>query len=147
MKLKNLLPTLAAIVLLFCQTACAQENTKGKVIHLTNEEFMAKVMNYQQNPDKWVYLGDKPCLIDFYATWCGPCKRLGPVLDELAAEYGDQIYIYKVDVDQERQLAALFQVSSVPTLVFCPMGENPQLAKGALPKDTLCEIIEKVLLK
>lgn len=146
--MKNLrIALLLFVVLLGCGNMSANQDTKGEVIHLTKEQFMAKVMNYKQNPDKWVYLGDKPCLIDFYATWCGPCKRLGPVLDELAAEYGDQIYIYKVDVDQERQLAALFQVSSVPTLVFCPMGENPQLAKGALPKETLCEIIEKVLLK
>lgn len=146
--MKNLrIALLLFVVLLGCGNMSANQDAKGEVIHLTKEQFMAKVMNYQQNPDKWVYLGDKPCLIDFYATWCGPCKRLGPVLDELAAEYGDQIYIYKVDVDQERQLAALFQVSSVPTLVFCPMGENPQLAKGALPKDTLCEIIEKVLIK
>lgn len=146
--MKNLrIALLLFVVLLGCGNMSANQDAKGEVIHLTKEQFMAKVMNYKQNPDKWVYLGDKPCLIDFYATWCGPCKRLGPVLDELAAEYGDQIYIYKVDVDQERQLAALFQVSSVPTLVFCPMGENPQLAKGALPKDTLCEIIEKVLIK
>lgn len=146
--MKNLrIALLLFVVLLGCGNMSANQDAKGEVIHLTKEQFMAKVMNYKQNPDKWVYLGDKPCLIDFYATWCGPCKRLGPVLDELAEEYGGKIYIYKVDVDKERELAALFQVSSVPTLVFCPMDENPQLAKGALPKETLCEIIEKVLLK
>lgn len=146
--MKNLrIALLLLVVMLGCANLSACDAAKGEVIHLTKEQFMAKVMNYKQNPDNWVYLGDKPCLIDFYATWCGPCKRLGPVLDELAEEYGGKIYIYKVDVDKERELAALFQVSSVPTLVFCPMGENPQLAKGALPKETLCEIIEKVLLK
>ena len=139
-------------------TACAQNKTEAKkaevatekkagTIHLTKAEFLTKVVNYETNQDKWEYLGDKPCLIDFYATWCGPCKVIAPILEELAAEYAGQIYIYKIDTEKERELAAAFGIRSIPTLLFCPMGENPQMAQGALPKETLKEAIETVLLK
>jgi thioredoxin len=123
------------------------EQSTVKVTHLTKADFLAKVMNYEKNPTEWIYLGDKPCLIDFYASWCGPCKRLAPVLDELAQEYAGEIYIYKIDTEKERELAAVFAVRSIPTLLFCPMGENPQIAQGALPKEQLKEAIDKVLLK
>ena len=123
------------------------EQSTVKVTHLTKADFLAKVVNYEKNPTEWIYLGDKPCLIDFYASWCGPCKRLAPVLDELAQEYAGEIYIYKIDTEKERELAAVFGVSSIPTLLFCPMGENPQIAQGALPKEQLKEAIDKVLLK
>ena len=123
------------------------EQSTVKVTHLTKADFLAKVVNYEKNPTEWIYLGDKPCLIDFYASWCGPCKRLAPVLDELAQEYAGEIYIYKIDTEKERELAAVFGVSSIPTLLFCPMGENPQIAQGSLPKEQLKEAINKVLLK
>ena len=128
------------------QTVATEQSTV-KVTHLTKADFLAKVMNYEKNPQEWIYLGDKPCLIDFYASWCGPCKRLAPVLDELAQEYAGEIYIYKIDTEKERELAAVFGVRSIPTLLFCPMGENPQIAQGALPKEQLKEAIDKVLLK
>lgn len=129
------------------QTPVAENAATAKVTHLTKADFLAKVMNYEKNPTEWIYLGDKPCLIDFYASWCGPCKRLAPVLDELAQEYAGEIYIYKIDTEKERELAAVFAVRSIPTLLFCPMGENPQIAQGALPKEQLKEAIDKVLLK
>ena len=128
------------------QTTTEQTATV-KAVHITKAEFLEKVMNYEKNPQEWIYLGDKPCLIDFYASWCGPCKRLAPVLDELAQEYDGEIYIYKVNTEQERELAAVFGIRSIPTLLFCPMGENPQVAQGALPKEQLKEAIDKVLLK
>ncbi len=128
------------------QTTTEQTATV-KAVHITKAEFLEKVMNYEKNPQEWIYLGDKPCLIDFYASWCGPCKRLAPVLDELAQEYAGEIYIYKVNTEQERELAAVFGIRSIPTLLFCPMGENPQVAQGALPKEQLKEAIDKVLLK
>ena len=124
-----------------------EQTVTVKAVHITKAEFLAKVMNYEKNPQEWIYLGDKPCLIDFYAPWCGPCKRLAPVLDELAQEYAGEIYIYKVNTEQERELAAVFGIRSIPTLLFCPMGENPQIAQGALPKEQLKEAIDKVLLK
>ena len=93
-----------------------------KTIHLTKEEFLKKVANYEANPTEWKYLGDKPCIIDFYADWCGPCKMVAPILDELAKEYSDKIYIYKVDTEAERELASAFGIRSIPTMIFIPMG-------------------------
>lgn len=124
-----------------------KENKKMGTIHLTRAEFLTKVANFEQNPQKWEYLGDKPCIIDFYADWCGPCKMVAPILEELANEYEDQIYIYKVNTEQEEQLSAEFGIRSIPTILFCPMGEEPQMAQGALPKDAFKKAIEEVLLK
>lgn len=116
-------------------------------IHLTKEDFLNKVADYEGNPEKWEYLGDKPCLIDFYADWCGPCKAVAPVLEDLAGEYKNDIYIYKVDTEAEPELSAAFDIRSIPTLLFCPVGEAPQIAMGALPKPTLKKAINEVLLK
>ena len=118
-----------------------------KVQELTKTEFLKKVANYEASPNKWMYEGDKPCIVDFYATWCGPCKMLAPVLDELADEYAGQVDIYKVNVDEEEELAALFGIRSVPSLLFVPMNGTPQMAQGALPKKNLKEAIQNVLLK
>ena len=147
LRILTLLFVAALTLTVSAQTPVAEQTTTAKVTHLTKAEFLAKVMNYEKNPQEWIYLGDKPCLIDFYASWCGPCKRLAPILDELAQEYAGEIYIYKIDTEKERELAAVFGVRSIPTLLFCPMGENPQIAQGALPKEQLKEAIDKVLLK
>ncbi|MCO6462819.1 MAG: thioredoxin [Saprospiraceae bacterium] len=104
-------------------------------------------MNYEKNPEEWIYLGDKPCVIDFYADWCGPCKFVAPILEELAMEYKDEIYIYKVDTESEMELSAVFGIRSIPTILFCPMDGNPQMVNGALPKHNLEQIINDVLLK
>lgn len=127
----------------------ASENTEAsvKTIKLTKAEFLEKVVNFEANPDEWIYLGDKPAIIDFYADWCGPCKMIAPILEELAEEYDGQIYIYKVDTEAEQQLAAEFGIRSIPSLLFVPMGEAPQMAQGALPKDAFKQAIEEVLLK
>ena len=133
------------------RTEANQETTKNKTnmktIKLTKSEFLTKVANYETNPNEWKYLGDKPALIDFYADWCGPCKAIAPILEDLAAEYGDDIYIYKVDTEQEEELAALFGIRSIPSLLFIPMGEKPQMAQGAMPKAELKKAIDEVLLK
>ncbi len=123
-----------------------KENTM-KTIQLTKAEFLTKIMNYEENPKEWKYLGDKPAIIDFYATWCGPCKSLSPTLEVLAEEYDGKIYIYKVDIDKERELTSAFGVQSVPTLVFVPMIGEPQMAQGALPKAELKKVIDGTLLK
>lgn len=123
------------------------EATTKHTIHLTKDEFLNKVANYETNPQKWEYLGDKPCLIDFYADWCGPCKAIAPVLEELALEYKDEIYIYKIDTEAEQELAGTFGITSIPTLLFCPVGDDPQMARGALPKGTLKQAIEEILIK
>ena len=118
-----------------------------KTIQLTQTDFLTKVADYQNNPQEWKYLGDKPAIIDFYADWCGPCKMIAPILEELAAEYDGQIYIYKVNTENEEELAAAFGIRSIPSLLFIPMGEAPQMAQGALPKNELKKAIDKVLLK
>ena len=120
---------------------------KMGAIHLTKEEFLKKVVNYETNSKEWKYLGDKPCIIDFYATWCGPCKVVAPILEDLAKEYDGQIYVYKVNTEEEQELAAAFGIRSIPTLLFCPMNGNPQMAQGALPKEALKQAIDEVLLK
>ena len=136
------------IVLMLCSTTLfSQEPAKAVVKHLTKAEFLEKVWNYEKNSKEWKYEGDKPCIIDFYTTWCGPCKRLSPILEELAKEYDGKIIVYKVNTEVERALASVFQVRSIPTLLFCPLKDNPQINVGALPKEQLVEAINKVLLK
>ncbi|SBV95151.1 conserved exported hypothetical protein [uncultured Dysgonomonas sp.] len=124
-----------------------KKENKMTTIHLTKAEFLTKVANFETNPTEWKYLGDKPALIDFYADWCGPCKAIAPVLEELAAEYGDRIYIYKINTETEPELAALFGIRSIPSLLFVPMNAQPQMAAGALPKQQLKEAIDNLLLK
>lgn len=125
----------------------SKETKKMGTIHLTKAEFLAKVMNFEKNPTEWKYLGEKPCIIDFYANWCGPCKMIAPVLEDLAKEYDGQIYIYKVNTEEEQELAAAFGIRSIPSLLFCPMTGSPQMAQGAMPKDSFKKAIEDVLLK
>lgn len=115
-------------------------------IHLTKRDFLTKVANYEVDYQEWKYLGERPALIDFYASWCGPCKGLAPVLEELSDEYEGKIDIYKIDIDEEAEIANIFNIRSVPTLLFVPMNGNPQIAQGALPKPVLKEAIDKVLL-
>lgn len=103
-----------------------RKDTKMKPIAMTRADFLQKVADYERNPDTWHYLGDKPAVIDFYASWCGPCRALAPVLDELAAKYGEEIYVYKIDVDSEQELAAVFGIRSIPTLLFIPTEGNPR---------------------
>ena len=129
------------------QETNSKQTNMAKTIHLTKADFLTKEVNYEKNPEKWEYLGDKPAIIDFYADWCGPCKMIAPILEELAAEYEDQIYIYKIDTEAEQELAAAFGIRSIPTLLFVPMGEAPQMAQGALPKDAFKQAINEVLLK
>lgn len=125
---------------------------KGKAIHLTKADFLLKVANFETNPQEWKYLGDKPCIIDFYADWCGPCKIAAPILEELAAEYADEIYIYKINTEEERELAALFGIQSIPAFLFCPMDKQPQMSAGIAktPEDTKAmfkNVIDSYLLQ
>lgn len=159
MKKIALIVTLTGMILTSCsakaenkdQSTDTSETTKKenkmKTIHLTKAEFLAKVANFEANPTEWKYLGDKPAVIDFYADWCGPCKAIAPTLEELAAEYDGQVYIYKINTEKEPELAAAFGIRSIPSLLFVPMNESPQMAQGALPKPQLKEAIDKVLLK
>ncbi len=132
--------------------ACAQDSKKAEkkgepksTIYLTTEDFKAKVYDYEKNPNTLEYLGDKPAIVDFYATWCGPCKQLSPILEKLAKEYEGKIYIYKVDVDKEVELATKFGVSAVPTLLFIPMKGQPTIVPGAPNQAQMREILPRVL--
>ena len=113
--------------------------------HLTKSEFLEKIFNFEQNKE-WKFEGELPALIDFYADWCGPCKMVAPVLEELSTEYEGKINIYKVDTESEQELAAAFGIRSIPSLLFIPSDGQPQMAQGALPKDALKEAIDNVLL-
>lgn len=115
--------------------------------HLTKAEFSEKIANLDNAITEWHYLGSRPAVVDFYATWCGPCRTLAPILEELSEEYADEVDIYKVDIDKEQELATAFGVRSVPTLLFIPTEGMPQMATGALPKETLREAIGELLLK
>lgn len=117
------------------------------IAHLTKAEFSAKIANLDAAISEWRYLGSRPAIVDFYATWCGPCRALAPILEELAEEYAGEVDFYKVDIDREEELAAAFGVRSVPTLLFIPAVGMPQIATGALPKQTLREAIGELLLK
>ena len=114
-------------------------------IKLTTADFKAKVFNYE-GATEWSFTGSRPALIDFYADWCGPCKAIAPVMEQLSEEYAGQIDIYKVDTDAEQELSAVFGIRSIPSLLFIPMTGQPMMQAGALPKHVLKSVIEKDLL-
>ena len=139
-----------SLLLAACETKAINNDKKGnkmKTIELTKSDFLKKIVNYEKNPEEWIYLGDKPAIIDFYASWCGPCKMVAPILEELAAEYEGEIYVYKVNTEQEQELAALFNIRSIPSFLFIPMNDKPQMAMGTMPKSSFKEAIDGVLLK
>jgi thioredoxin len=113
--------------------------------HLTKETFLTKVFNYEQNQE-WKFEGELPCLIDFYADWCGPCKMVAPILEELAKEFEGKINIYKVNTEEQQELAGAFGIQSIPSMLFCPKDGKPQMAMGALPKQAMTDAINEVLL-
>lgn len=157
--MKNLFVTLIVIFILAIMPSCQgksqvkNNNVQLKkekvmsVIHLTKKDFLEKVANYETNPNEWKYLGDKPCVIDFYATWCGPCKMMSPIMAKLAEEYKGQIYVYEIDTEQEQELAGLFGIQSIPTFLFVPMNGKPQMAQGAMPESSMKDSIQKILLQ
>ncbi len=102
----------------------------GETIQITKADFLEKIMNYEENPEVWKFKGDKPCIVDFYADWCAPCRITSPILEELAAEYAGEINIYKVDTDDERELAAVFGIQSIPSFLFCPVEGKPMMTSG-----------------
>lgn len=126
---------------------CAQQKSEkaSQVIHLTNDQFKQLVFDYEKNKE-WKYQGTKPCIIDFYADWCGPCRQLSPRLEEAAREYAGKLIVYKVNTDKEKELAAALGIQSLPTLLFIPQNGKPQGSLGAIPKETLVKAINEVLL-
>ena len=140
---------LFAFALTFVGILSAQETS---VRQISKADFLEKIMNYEQNPNKWVYLGEKPCIIDFYADWCRPCKIASPILEELAEKYKGKIDFYKVNTDIESSLKSAFGIQSIPAFLYCPRSGNPQMTVGVAhtaeeTKAMFVKIIEEFLLK
>ena len=117
----------------------------GKVIHLTKADFLAKVYNFEKNPKEWKYEGDKPAIVDFYADWCGPCKMVAPIIEELAAEFEGQVIIGKCDVDENSDLPAEYGIRNIPTVLFFKNGEIVDKQVGAVGKPVFVEKVKKLL--
>ena len=116
------------------------------VSYLTTEQFKARIFDYKNNKD-WVYKGDKPCVIDFYTTWCGPCKRLAPIMEALSEKYCEQVVFYKADTEREQELAYVFGINSIPQVLYVPKEGKPMLLKGLYPQEEIVKIIDEFLLK
>ena len=129
-----------------CSNAQSSKNNAGEVVTMNKADFLTKVFNYEKNAKEWEYEGEKPCIIDFYADWCGPCKLIAPIMQELATEYKDKIIFYKIDTDKERELAAVFGITSIPLVLFVPVEGQPQALLGARPKEAYVEQINLILL-
>jgi thioredoxin len=147
---------IAAIGLFFIQCTQAGNKSEAKsanqqneqtVIHIDKSQFLKEVYNYELNSNVVIYRGKKPCIVDFYADWCGPCRKLSPILEELAEEYKGKIIVYKVNSDKERQLAGDLGIQALPTLMFFPMKGKPSATTGYMPKEELKKIIDSQLLK
>jgi thioredoxin len=119
--------------------------TKNDMVeHLTKETFLNKIFNYEKNKE-WKFEGEKPCIIDFYADWCSPCKMVAPVLEELAKDFDGKLDVFKVDTEEEQELASVFGIRSIPSFLFVPAEGQPQMAMGALPKETFVKAFKDVL--
>lgn len=156
MLFKSLLSAFAMVV---ATTACAsnsgeikksdkpiKEENKMEIVALNKAEFLKKVYNYEANPNEWKFEGSRPAIVDFYATWCGPCKAMHPILEEISKEYSGKVDVYQIDVDKEKELASAFGIRSIPTLLMIPMNGDPRTIQGAMPKNQLKKAIDDFLL-
>ena len=112
---------------------------------LTKQDFINDIFDYETEKE-WKYKGELPAVIDFYADWCGPCKMVAPIIEQLSEEYSGKVNFYKIDTEAEQELAMAFGIQSIPSLLFIPKDGKPQMAAGALPKDSFKQIIDQELL-
>lgn len=151
---KEWLIVLIGLLVLSCGPGKKKDNRESiqntpkeiTVTALTKNTFLEKVNNYEQNGKEWNFLGDKPAIIDFYASWCGPCKMIAPILEELSKEYQGKVDFYKVDTEKEPELAAAFNIRSIPAILFIPLKGTPQMNVGAMRKDEFKQMIDSMLL-
>lgn len=134
----------AIIIMLSFAILLIAEKPEAKPEHLTLETFKEKVFDFEANKE-WKFKGEIPAIIDFYADWCGPCKRVAPIMEELAIEYDGKVKIYKIDTEVERELAGMFGIRSIPSILFIPVEGQPQMTTGALPKENFVQMIKEVL--
>ena len=145
----NLFAIAASLLILLGSSAAAatsggSNDNKSDVITLDKDAFINQVFDYENNSE-WNYKGDKPAIIDFYADWCGPCKKLSPLLEELQSDYNGKIQVYKVDTEKSKELAAAFGIQSLPTIVFVPLNKEPQAVLGFVPKEKLTQMVSNIL--
>jgi len=139
---------LAMVILATAFTANAQDKKEEtKVKQLTYKEFTKKVWDFEKDPSTFVYKGKLPAVIDFYADWCGPCRRVAPIMEKLATEYDGKLLVYKINVDQEKDLASAFQVKSIPMVLFIPMEGQPMMQVGAMQEAEYKKVVEEHLIK
>jgi len=139
---------IAMVIIATSLNAIAQDKPEeSKVKQLTYKEFLSKVWNFEKDPNTFNYKGKLPAIIDFYADWCGPCRRVAPIMEKLAQEYDGQLLVYKINVDQERQLANAFQVKSIPMVLFIPMEGQPSMQVGAMQEEGYRQVIKEQLIK
>ena len=144
--MKKIVASLIVFFALVSTLSAQTQKEESSVIQMNKQMFLDKVFDYTTGATEWKYLGNKPCVIDFYATWCGPCRMVAPILKDLAKEYGDSIVIYKVDTDKEKELSMAMGIQSLPTIVFIPKTGQPQIIVGAADKSTFRRAIDEVLL-
>ncbi len=138
-----------AIMILFASwafTSYGQTPKKTEVKVMNKNMYIKEVYDYDKNPDEYIFKSKRPAVIDFYADWCGPCRRIAPIMDELSITYKGKVDFYKVNVDFEKELASVHGVQSIPVVGFFPVNEGPQMVLGALPKDQYIKYIEEILI-
>lgn len=149
--MKKTISTIVCMIFLLCgmsvmaQGDITKQIEEGKAVKVNKEQFLKYIYDFEKNPQEWVYEGKKPCIIDFYADWCGPCRKLAPIMSSIASKYKGEVIVYKVDTEAQRELAAFFGIKSLPTIVFVPAKGTPQAAMGLMPEEDIEKYIESVI--